>query len=115
MNYYRKLYEETAYLLMLQTEMREYPFSTVVSRFIGESGYDSQDRAVEAIAVILALERVGEPMPADIIDGLDKSISEFDAAAFPENERLDIEAHLKTARSVIEWYRDTPGKIKRIS
>lgn len=109
MNYYRRLYEETAYLLMLQTEMREYPFSTVVSRFVSEGG---QDRAVEAVAVILALERTGEPMSADIIDGLEKSISEFDVAAFPENERQDIEAHLKTAQSVLEWYRDTPGKIK---
>lgn len=97
---------------MLQTEMREYPFSTVVARFVSERVYDSQDRFVEDIAVILALERTGEPMPADIIDRLDKSISEFDAAAFPENERPDIEAHLKTARSVIAWYRDTPGKIK---
>lgn len=113
MNYYRQIYETTAWLLMLQVQMREYPFSTVVSRYIvdsAESWSDSQVRAVESVAILLALERSGEPMPAEIIGELDRNIAELHPADFPES--ADIEADLRTAKSVIEWYRTTDGKLK---
>lgn len=111
MNYERQLYEATAWLLMLQVQMREYPFSTVVSRYIGESARESWSdgvvRAVESVAILLALERNGEPMPADIIDSLDRNIAELDPAEFPESA-----GDLKTAKSVLKWYRTTSGKLK---
>lgn len=108
MNYDRQLYETTAWLLMLQVQMREYPFSTVVSRYIGESAReswaDSVVRAVESVAILLALERNGEPMPADMIDSLERNIAEY--VEFPESAD-----DLKTAKSVIEWHRTTKGKL----
>lgn len=110
MNYDRQLYEATAWLLMLQMQMREYPFSTVVSRYIGESASawaDSSVRAVESAAILLALERNGEPMPADIIDRLERNIEELDLSEFPQS--ADDQ---KTAKNVIEWYRTTEGKLK---
>lgn len=113
MNYYRQIYETTAWLLMLQVQMREYPFSTVVSRYIGESAEswsDCQVRAVESVAVLLALDRNGEPMPAEIFDELDRNIAELHPAEFPES--ADIEADLKTSKNVIGWYRTTEGKLK---
>lgn len=112
MEYYRLLFEETAYLLLIEVQMREYPFSGAVARFLSESAYDAKTQAVEKIVVAHALERTGEPMAADIIDEIEECVSEFDIAAFDENERSVIEADLKTARRVIEWYRNTPGKIK---
>ncbi len=112
MDYYRLLFEATAYLLLIEVQMREYPFSGAVSRFLSEDSYEAKARAVERIAVVHALDRTGEPMCADIIDEIEEYVAKFDVAAFPENERSIIEADLKTARSVIEWYRNTPGKIK---
>lgn len=112
MDYYRLLFEATAYLLLIEVQMKEYPFSGAVSRFLSEDSYEAKARAVERIAVVHALDRTGEPMCADIIDEIEEYVSEFDIAAFDENERSVIEADLKTARRVIEWYRNTPGKIK---
>lgn len=107
MDYYRKLYEATAFLLMFQVQMKESPFSTVVSRFTeGWPWEDSQVRAVESVAILLALERTGEPMYKDTIDELDRNIAEF----VPETP--EMEADLKTAKSVINWYRTTESALK---
>lgn len=112
MDYYKMLFDATAYLLMLQIQMREYPFSTVTARFLSESSYEAKAQAVEKVAVVHALERTGEPMAADVMDELEEGVREFDVSVFPESERSVIEADLKMAGRVIEWYRNTPGKIK---
>ena len=113
MDYYKTLYEATAYLLMLQVQMREYPFSTVVSRYLEENAFaDSRERAVESVAVLLALDRNGEPMRAEIIDRLEQSLAGLKIGDFPETARAGIEADLKTAKTVIEWYRTTEEKIR---
>ena len=112
MNYHRMLYETTAWLLMLQVQMKEYPFSTVVSRYLEESAFtDSGERAVDSVAVLLALDRNGEPMTAEIINRLEQNLAELKVSGFPENDRTCIEADLKTVKTVIEWYRTTEGKI----
>ena len=112
MDYYRILYETTAYLLMLRVQSGEYPFSTTVYRYFEDSAMtDKQERAVESVAILLALDRNGEQMYADIIDRLEQNIAELRLDSFPEAVRADIEADLKTAKNVIDWYRTTDGKI----
>lgn len=112
MNYHRMLYEATAWLLMLQVQMKGYPFSTVVSRYLEESAFtDSGERAVDSVAILLALDRNGEPMTAEVIDRLEQDIAELKIGEFPESDREDIGSDLKTAQNVIKWYRTTEGKI----
>lgn len=112
MNYNRRLYEATAWLLMLQEQMPEYPFSTVVARFFDDRWDDSKKKAVDYIAILLALERTGAPMCADTIDELESGIAALSPEDFSENDRAYAEADLKTAKSVIDWYRNTAGKLK---
>lgn len=115
MNYFRELYETTARLLMLQVQMRDHSYSTVVSRFIykGALKYsDSSERAVESIAILLSLERNGEPMFADIVNKPERNIAKLDPENFPESVRGDTEADLRTAKNVIGWYRNTVGKLQ---
>lgn len=112
MNYNRRLYEATAWLLMLREQMPKYPFGTVVARFFDDRWDDSQKKAVDCIAVLLALERTGAPMNARTIDELESGIAELAPEDFSENDRADAEADLKTAKSVINWYRTTEGALK---
>lgn len=115
MDYFRRLYETTAWLLMLQVQMREYPYSTVVSRYIYESGWklsDSRERAIESVAVLLSFDRSGEPMTANIINELERNIAELAVDEFPESIQADVKADLKTSERVIDWYRNTDGKLK---
>lgn len=108
MNYDRMLYETAAYLVMLQAQMREYPFSTVVSCYISEARTAWEDpklRGVESAAILLILERLGEDMPEDIISLLEQNISEVGAEMFPENDRAAVIDDLKTAKGVVQWYR----------
>ena len=114
MNYYHRLYEAAAWLLMLQTEMKEKPFSAVVSRFISDSRAawsDNSVKSTDCIAVLLALERNGEPMPEDIITFLENNIPELDLKALSDGDRAAAEGDLRTAGAVIDWYKTTPGKI----
>lgn len=112
MNYNRRLYEATAWLLMLREQMTEYPFSTVVARFFDDSRDDIKNKAIDCIAVLLALERTGAPMYADTINELADSIAKIAPDDFSESDRADVEADLKTAKSVINWFRTTEGALK---
>ena len=95
-------------MVMLQAQMREYPFSTVVSCYISEARTAWEDpmiRGVESVAVLLVLERIGEDMPEDVISLLEQNISEVAPERFPENVRAAVIDDLKTAKGVIQWYR----------
>lgn len=114
MDYNRRLYEATAYLLMLQHQSKDYDYNVVVSRYIYDSGGEWQDnivRFVDSVALLLSLERYGEPMSAETIDRLELNIAELSPKDFPERDRDCVESDLETARCVIEWYRTTPNKL----
>ena len=114
MDYNRRLYEATAYLLMLRQQSKDYDYNVIVSQYIYDSGGEWQDntvRAVDSVAILLSLEMCGAPMPADIIDKLEHNVAELAPEDFPERDRDSVKSDLETARNVIDWYRTTPGKM----
>lgn len=114
MDYNRRLYEATAYLLMLRYQNKDYDHNIIVSRYIYDSGGEWQDntvRAVDSIAILLFLERCGLPMSSEIIDELELNIANLSPKDFPERDRDFVKSDLETARDVIEWYRTTPDKL----
>ncbi|MGN0576627.1 MAG: hypothetical protein ACI4J2_11440 [Ruminococcus sp.] len=119
MNYNKILYDVTAMLLLLQSQMKEYSYSVVVSRYLYECGFprarDTEYAAVEAIAILLSLERNGVPMPNKMMDELEKCIhcidGEFISAYIPNVDKTQFEEDLDTVKTVIHWYRTTEGKL----
>ncbi len=119
MNYNKILYDVTAMLLLLQVQMKEYSYSTVVSRYFCECGYlsarDPEYAAVEALAILLSLERNGVPMSTKMMDELEKCIhcidAEFISTNIADADRKQFEDDLDTVRSVLHWYRTTDGKL----
>ncbi len=119
MNYNKILYDVTAMLLLLQVQMKECSYSTVVSRYLCECGYSGarnpEYAAVEALAILLSLERNGVPMPSKMMDELERCIHRIDAdfisANIADTDRKQFEDDLDTVKSVIRWYRTTDGKL----
>ena len=119
MNYNKILYDVTAMLLMLQVQMKEYSYSTVVSRYFCECGYSGarnlEYAAVEALAILLSLERNAVPIPSEMMDELERCIHRIDAdfisAYISDADRKQFEEDLATVKFVIRWYRTTDGKL----
>ena len=119
MNYNRILYDVTAMLLLLQVQMKEYSYSTVISRYFCECGYlgasNPEYEAVEALAILLSLERNALPISSEMMDELERCIHRIDAgfisAYIPDADRKQFEEDLATVKSVIRWYRTTDGKL----
>lgn len=115
MNYYEKLYGVTAMLLLLQYQMKDSEYAAVISRYICESQTewrsDASVKAVEALGILLSLERNAAPLPRKLIDELEQNISELDLNVLSDNDRVAAKDDLKTARVVIDWYKTTPGKM----
>ncbi|MBR1444965.1 MAG: hypothetical protein IJ583_15710 [Firmicutes bacterium] len=126
-NYYKVLYDVTAELLMLSGQMKEYPYTTVISRYICEShcmhkerkfvgyenGFDIKVGYAEAIGILLSLERYmasGDLSPLlksdyELLKSLADSVSdEYICENYSGDDITAIKNDIKTAREVLKFY-----------
>ena len=110
MNYYKGLYDATAMLLLYTAQMKEYPYSTVIERYIYESGGDSErDKFIEAIAILLSLDRNGCEISKSLLDELEQTLNSVSYKYISDNiskeDYLAFSSDLNTAQKVIEYYK----------
>ena len=120
MNYYEMLYDTTAMLLLYTVQMKEYPYSTVISRHIYESKYhwdkDIKKKIIDAIGILLSLERNATKIPQNLLDELERIINsisdEFISNYINKDDYAAFSSDLNTAHNVIKYYKTAEGKIE---
>ena len=112
MYYLKTLYEVTAMLLLYSNQMNKNDYSTVISRYIYENKHywesDTERKYIDAIGILLSLERNAVPISKEIFVFLEKTISsiseEYLLKHFSENDVSVMKSDIQAARSVINYY-----------
>lgn len=118
MNYHEMLYDTTAMLLLYTVQMKEYPYSAVIERHICENRYhwdkDIRKKIIDAIGILLSLERNAAKIPKNLLDELERIINsisdEFISNYINDDDRAAFSSDLNTAHNVIKYYKTTEEK-----
>ena len=117
MNYYEMLYNVTAMLLLYTVQMKDYPYSTVIERYIYESRCDwERDKYVDVIGILLSLDRNSCEITRGQLDELEQALNSISdryiSDNFSNNDYLAFSSDYSTAQRIINYYKTTEGKLK---
>ena len=120
LNYYQMLYDSTAMLLLYTSQMTEYPYSTIIARYMDDVTYHSPadsdpiEKYICVMAILLSLSRNGHPVYKSQLDTLEKIIGHVPEKLPDVLNATDYSAFLSDLEEVlstIQFYRTTEGKL----
>ncbi|MBR1528539.1 MAG: hypothetical protein IJ642_04455 [Oscillospiraceae bacterium] len=114
MNYYKKLYEAAAMLLLYTEQMKDCSDAVIIERYIDDCLYDRTNHPkigeIDALCILLSLERTNADISEYQLSLMEDAVNRINDAFISEHirqeEREDFSSDLKSAQKMICYYQN---------